>query len=373
VNLRDSWRLAEVGPIGTAVSIGRDFHIADNDDNAKQEAPPNFNNLDGAIKIWDRLDRFRYLVIIKKLTDGWYVPQEFDWRITGNPTLAVRKSRANIAQESKSKITLSWPGLLLREDLVRLLRRGPYLYGEPQPHPPLHGRDTDPNVESYSTLLKLVSNDRNTQCFFFDMFQRVVLQAECISERLSLQSSLTDSLVPPPPLGGFASSFPDVDDLAKHLTALSLDDLQTFFLSEKNRSGEKIEFPGVKLPGKAATSWAIVILIVLASYFLVVLREFSLRVTRDDKAWNVPWIGISQDIASRIAFLTSMVFVLSTVGYLTRRGALLNSEFQPRILYAAASVAAVAVVATTLFHWRKALALRRPQSSVRHRSAKRAI
>jgi hypothetical protein len=60
VNLRDSWRLAEVGPIGTAVSIGRDFHIADNDDNAKRDDPPNFSNLDGAIKIWDRLNRFRY-------------------------------------------------------------------------------------------------------------------------------------------------------------------------------------------------------------------------------------------------------------------------------------------------------------------------
>jgi hypothetical protein len=72
-------------------------------------------------------------------------------------------------------------------------------------------------------LLKLISAEKNTQCFFFDSSQRIVLRADCVSERLSLQSSLIDGFVPPPPLGEFARSFPDVDDLAKHLTALSLD------------------------------------------------------------------------------------------------------------------------------------------------------
>jgi hypothetical protein len=61
-----------------------------------------------------------------------------------------------------------------------------------------------------------------------------VVRAECVSEQVSLQSSLTNGLRPPfPPLGDFTQSFPDVADLAKHLQTLSIKDLQIFFHTEK--------------------------------------------------------------------------------------------------------------------------------------------
>jgi hypothetical protein len=49
----------------------------------------------------------------------------------------------------------------------------------------------------------------------------------------------------------------------------------------------------VKLPAEAVTSWGIVILIAIESYFFAVFREFCHRVTPEDKAWDAPWLGIS--------------------------------------------------------------------------------
>jgi hypothetical protein len=354
-DLKGSWRLADIGSQGDGKSIGKDLRIPDNDDNAKRELSPNFNNLDGAMKIWDRLNRFQYIVFVNDLKAGWYVQlygshQPVSIAPSQNPTSSLGDSR--------TEITLGNPGLLLRQDLLDTLKRGPWLYGDARLA--VSGQTSDPYVDAYNTLLKLVSDDKQADCYYFDRDHMIVLRAECVVDYFPLQLALTDGLIPATPLGNFARSFPDVEELAKHLSELSLSDLQTFFLAEKNRVGDKVEFPGVKVPGEAITSWGLIIIVALLAYFGIMLREFSLRVTPDDNAWKVPWIGASRDILSRTAFLASLVFALSTVGYLAANCALKDSSVLTRAGYTLAAASGVVVIALILFVWQRVLQVRTP-------------
>jgi hypothetical protein len=351
VQLSDSWALADLTPGPGLVSIGPDFRIPDNDDNPKCECvPPRFDNLGGATKIWERLDRFRFLVVAKKLMGGWYV-QDIPSKIQ---TLTVNPNPASADGHETIRTVLGSPQTLLRKDLIELLKRGPWRYGEARlvtggPN----GQTIDRAAENYSAVLKLVSDDTKAQCYVFVPYPLMVIRAECATEYLSLQSSLTGGMVPTPPLGDFTSSFPDVADLAKNLSALSLTDLRTFFVGEKNRSAETVDFPGLKLPGEAVTSWGIVVLIAILLYFAVTFKELTSRVSKDDVAWDIPWIGTSSDWASRAVFVSSMLFALWTVAYLAWRGALLKSAFASRPLYVTALIVAIVVVAFTLLCWRK--------------------
>ena len=179
-----------------------------------------------------------------------------------------------------------------------------------------------------------------------------MVRAECVNEWVSLESSLTTGLPPPvPPLGDFSQSFPDVADLAKHLEILSIKDLETFFHKEMARSGQTIELPAVKLPGEAVTSWGIVILVAIEAYFFAIFREFCCRVTPGDKAWTVPWLGISRDIVSKVTFSISMLIVLGTVGYLAWCGARITPGVWMMVLYTASFVVSVAVVSLVLRGW----------------------
>jgi hypothetical protein len=90
-------------------------------------------------------------------------------------------------------------------------------------------------------------------------------------------------------------------------------------------------------------------------YFTLVLREFSSRVAADDKVWNVPWIGISRDVYSRAAFLTSIVFVPGTISYLAVRGVLGNPAFYARAAYGLGMAATIAVTWLSVLSWRKIL------------------
>jgi len=351
-NLTTGWRLTDIGSASMGRSIAGDFRIADNDDNSKRERSPDFNNLDGATKIWDRLYRFQYVVFVKDVKAGWYVPRP--WAHDDVLKVTANDKPADLTQDRRTEVTLGNPGLLLRQDLLDLLTRGPWLYGEPRAA--TAGQTSDPYVDNYNALLKLVSDDKATQCYYFDRDHLVVLQAECVVDYLPLQLALIDGLIPATPVGDFSRSFPDVAELAKHLLTLSLGDLQTFFEAEKNRTGDQIELPVVKVPGEAVTSWGAAILIALLCYFGIVLREFSLRVTPVDKAWNVPWIGTSRDILSQIAFLASLLFALFAVGYLAVRGAQPNPTIFGWLAYGLAAASAAAAFAFTMYSWKKVLA-----------------
>src|SRR6266436_2078576 len=308
--------------------------------NALEKDDIPFDDLAAAIRIWNRLDVFRSLLVPTKMLDGWLGAFAFDMHTKRRVGVVLNLKEKSTGITPKDKpIFILQPELLLREDLITLLQNDPYISDEPL------------TVDIYKELSKLVS-DVDTQCFFFH-HPRIVLRAECGSATVSPQSTLANAISPTPPPGDFSQSFPDIDDLAKHLAGLSLQDLQTFFRAEKDRSGDKIELPGVKLPGEAVTSWGVAILLVIEGYFCVVFRETSQRLTPEDKAWNVPWIGISRDGPSGIAFVLSMLVVIFTLGYLGWRGIHFSTELLPKTLYGVAFLISVCFVAA-VFSYRRA-------------------
>jgi hypothetical protein len=202
----------------------------------------------------------------------------------------------------------------------------------------------------FEKMLQILSDDKASSCVLLARFISldIVLRAKCRSEDVLALSLLTSGIPSPPPIGDFSESFPDVADLAKHLQALPLKDLQTFFHGEMSRSGEKIELPGVKLPAQGITSWGIIIVLALEGYFFVVFRELSGRITSGDKAWDVPWIGISSDNVSRAAFVASMLMVLIAVGYLSWNGVKSTSNIWVIVLYGMGFMGSVAFVVAIL-------------------------
>jgi hypothetical protein len=207
------------------------------------------------------------------------------------------------------------------------------------------------------TAERLVKADTNTQCYavFEDETAIILLKAACTSSELQLQSLLIEGDTTPPRLGGFSYSFPNIEELGKNLGALPIKNLSTYFLGEKSRTGESVEFFGAKLPGQAVTNWGIAILLSIAAYFYVVFRDFSARVVEEDKAWTVPWIGISSEIMSRLAFAATMLVLPSTVGYLAWRAIENTPTVRSCIAYGSASLVALSAAAGLLSCHRKAI------------------
>ena len=192
----------------------------------------------------------------------------------------------------------------------------------------------------------------------------VLVRAECTSERLPIQAALSEGIASDiTSLGEFSRAFPDANDLARHLTALPLEELQTFFLSEKNRSGEKLELPGVKIPSEAVTSWGVFVLLIVACYFYVTFRDFCSRAQRRDKAWDIPWIGISADIGSRIVFLTSIAVLPLTVGYLAWRGAR-GTNSVGGVVFLIAFLISIALFFAIAWNWKTASDIRAARGRV---------
>lgn len=181
----------------------------------------------------------------------------------------------------------------LRPDVITYLATE-YLKGSKFP-PPL-----------IKSVADIIYSDNNQEIAFFLVpeFSDFVAQgiwifrAKCLVRPVDLQeafgaSILSSSFVP----GDFDRSFPDGSELARNLKKLSLEELQKFFQSERDRVGEKVEFPGIKVPAESVAYWGTALIFAITAYLFCVFRDF-LRATGTDKAWTVPWIGTSKEIAS---------------------------------------------------------------------------
>lgn len=192
---------------------------------------------------------------------------------------------------------------------------------------------------------------------------RDVLRADCSSEP-SDQRGIVQALFPPRPgQGDFAHSFPNVDDLAKHLTGLSLEDLQLFIAAEQKRSGEKVEILGAKLPQDAIAFWGIILLLVVTAYFWVVFREFAETSSGTIADCPVAWIGTSEDRVARIAFQLTLVVLCCTAGLLAWNGIGTAASMFARTSYVAAAVAIVVLVAMISYRHLTTAARRRSASA----------
>jgi hypothetical protein len=269
-----------------------------------------------AESLWNLLRRFQYAITPGAVRRGWRIDFE------GNVTELKIGNSGQTTVERKSDL----PGSK-SESLDFWLRKDPLA-------DPL--KDDNSNLRAVRKLI----NESRSECYltasefgvsgnpsdkFVMMLPMQIIPAlyevDCKSEKIDLQSLLGQSILPIGfPLGDFPHSFPDVSELAKDLKSLSLTELQTFFRSEKDRTSDKVEFPGFKLPVDSLAYWGSGIIFVMCLYWLSVLRDFRLRVATSDKAWSVPWIGTSREILSRSLFIVTAMLPVAAVSYLLSKG-----------------------------------------------------
>jgi hypothetical protein len=251
-----------------------------------------FETIRDAEKIWNTLHRFRYAVEVSAVGGGWAIAP--DGHVTEmkshNDLLSpivknsdLRGTESMLVFPSDIlRISILNPFVRAMQDLVKTTRVSCYLYA-PQPS--------------------------------FD--EGKLFRAECKNEKIDLQALLGTSILPAAfPPGDFQHSFPDASELAKNLKTLALNELQSFFKSEKDRAGDKIELPGVKLPAESLAYWGTAIIFAVTLYWFSVFRDFRLRLSGTDKAWATPWIGISREATSKALFLVTTLFPPITAAYL---------------------------------------------------------
>jgi hypothetical protein len=261
-----------------------------------------FETVADAQATWNMLDRFRYAVTFTNARDGWYVDGAGK-----SADLKFEAATENASRGESSANAVVVLNLYLRADLLD------------------HFASPQEASQSSNTALLNVRRDSSSCYLYAANLQppagRYILRADCASEPINLQLLFVRGLSSPRPgLGDFAHAFPNLDDLTKHLTGLSLADLQLFIDAEKKRSGEKVEILGAKLPEDSVAFWGTILLLALTGYFWVIFRDFVSREMTDEPTVNVPWIGYAKDRTSRLAFIVSLAFVFYTSVHLTWAG-----------------------------------------------------
>jgi len=270
------------------------------------------------------------------------------WKINVDGSFTEGDRDFPTEEEQKAIPILSTPiraELMLRADLLELLSGNDLLYSR-----------------AYKAAHNVITEDKGGNCylFFSDSGDAlIILRADCIGKVVSIQSLLIERMNVKPLLGDFAFSFPDVNELAKDLGSLSIRDLSRVFLAEKNRTAEKIELLGAKLDVQTVSTWGILILLTVAGYLYVIFREFVKRVSGNDEAWGVPWIGSSSEMTSGMAFYFTIAIFLLTVGFLTWRGAYLLGTVAGALLYGLAMLFALTTAAGIIWCRHNALAVRK--------------
>ena len=96
-----------------------------------------------------------------------------------------------------------------------------------------------------------------------------------------------------------------------------------------------------------------ILLLITTIYFWVIFRDFVNRQTLGSGTLNVPWIGNSDDIVSRVVFYLTLFFPLYTAGYLAWIEIQSEEVLYRRVLYGLGPLAiAVLVIGIALRHMR---------------------
>ena len=337
---RDLLGMGERSWLGLASKKGDGFTLLD--DAARIAG---FKTVADAESIWNTLNEFRYVLKPFQARDGWLV--EYDDH-------SVREVKLN----SGAAVPIAKPGGELGSKSGQQLENTIQSAWVPRNYIPGHFADLSQNF--IGAISKLVQSDRADAYFVmvdsvfpYGVNRAWVLRADDSTEMVDLEARLGELIVPADfPPGDFNHSFPDVSELAKNLKTLSLAELQTFFQAEKDKTGDKIEFPLVKLPAESFANWGTATIFLLTVYWFAVFRDFRLRVTPDDKAWSAAWIGISREFWSKSLFIATTLIPPSAAAYIIFFGINRQLAWSPRAAVTAAVFLAVALpTAGIVYSW----------------------
>jgi hypothetical protein len=135
------------------------------------------------------------------------------------------------------------------------------------------------------------------------------------------QSSLIERELKQAKPGLFRQSFPDLSASARGLESFDLEQLQVQLIQEASRDADTSFDSGwLKIPAQQITSCGIVMVLLVQTYFLVILRELVNRLYPSDPGWDTPWIGMYQSgLAQALVFVSVVLLPLSAVFFVLLR------------------------------------------------------
>jgi hypothetical protein len=278
----------------------------------KTDPTDTVNTVADAERVWNMLNEFRYVMRPTQVHNGWLIKP--DGSISEAKLNQGQAAAVSVSAKQSSSRPIAQPGETIRS--ARLLLRSEFAdsfgKGRPELRDAVGKMLQSRRVDAYFISVELPRRD--------EIVTRPgvwILPADCITEVVSLQTLLGASIIPPEFLpGDFKHSFPDASELAKNLKTLSLAELQAFFQTERDRTGDKIEFPLVKLPAESVAYWGTATIFMLTVYWFAVFRDFRLRLLPGDNAWNAPWIGISGEFWSKRLFIATTLLPPTAAAYL---------------------------------------------------------
>jgi hypothetical protein len=106
--------------------------------------------------------------------------------------------------------------------------------------------------------------------------------------------------------GTFEEQFSALHRVTTDYQELELRKVGRIIGAELQRSGDRVEFLGLKFPERVISTWGVVIIASIQLYFYLHLRAFRSRLTPIDPGLNLAWIGLYPD---RLAFVVSLVTI----------------------------------------------------------------
>ena len=310
----------------------------------KPHVGEDFTTIEDAETIWNMLGEFQYVVTPSLVHDGWMMrPAVVDAKLNGGAPVAISArtafSMADIAVtrwflESGVEEYMAFEGEVFRSG----------------------ARDLMKNNKATCYFIAIARDKDKPETRPLPPFQAFLMfPADCKIEKLDLRQLLGNYILPAEfPLGDFKHAFPDASDLGKNLKTLKLAELRDYFQAEQDRAGDKVELPLVKTPAESVAYWGTATILLLATYWFAVFRDFGLRAKPDDKAWDTPWIGTSSERCSQGLFLATALLPSCTAAYLIFYGLGRSFGWEFRLLLATALFILVGLpVAGIVLWWRK--------------------
>lgn len=147
---------------------------------------------------------------------------------------------------------------------------------------------------------------------------RVEVPVSVTTMQLSLQKKFVEeSGVKDWRSGRFEETFPELWQVAQHLDSVELVQLEKYVRGRLNEGQGSVEFLNVKVPYEGIRTFGILILIGIQVAFLIHLRQFFSWANSNEFHQSFPWVGVYDDIASKVMNIVTIAILPVTTVFLT--------------------------------------------------------
>ena len=105
----------------------------------------------------------------------------------------------------------------------------------------------------------------------------------------------------------FAQAFPELHQITVDYADLPLTKSESILRGERQRSEERVELVGLRIPFAALTMWGPLVILLVQVYLCLHLNALRSASTNRSTPSNVAWIGLYTDVFSRILCIVTLV------------------------------------------------------------------